>query len=71
MSVLKNTIEKIGHRACLRGIIGEFYPIYACAVVTNFPLINYLAVYTEMPLQIIPYCMHSVAPTNNFTILTS
>ena len=32
MSVLKNAIKKkIGHRACLGYMIGQTYPIYACA----------------------------------------
>ena len=64
MSVSENTKEKIGHRACVRGVIGSSYPIYACAVVANFPLIYYLAVYMEMPLLLIPYCVHSVALTH-------
>ena len=63
--------RKIGHRACLRGVIGWSYPIYACAVVANFPLIYYLAVYIEMPLLMITYCVHSVAPTHQFTVSTS
>ena len=71
MSVSKKTIEKIGHHPCLRGIIGWCYPIHASAVVANFPLVNYLAVYIEIPLPIIPYCVHSVAPTNHLTILIS
>ena len=29
MSVSKNTIEKIGHRACLREMTGQTYSIYA------------------------------------------
>ena len=70
-SVSKTSIEKIGHRLCLRGILGWSYSIHASAVVANFPLINYLAVYIEIPLPMIPYRVHSVAPTNHFTILTS
>ena len=31
MSVLKNTIKKIGHLACLGYMMGQTYPIYACA----------------------------------------
>ena len=30
MSVSKNTIKKIGHRACLGDIMSQTYPIYAC-----------------------------------------
>ena len=26
----KNTIKKIGHRACLKDVVGQTYPIYAC-----------------------------------------
>ena len=30
-SVAKNTIKKIGHRACLKDVVqGQTYPIYAC-----------------------------------------
>ena len=65
-----NCDKKIGHCAYLRGIIGWSYPIYACAVVANFPLINQLAVYIRMPLLTTPYCMHSVASTHYFTIST-
>ena len=68
---VKYNRKKIGHRVCVRGVIGWSYPIHACAVVTNFPLINYLAVFIEMPLLMIPYCVHFVAPTNHFTVLTS
>ena len=72
MSVSKNTIEKNRSPSVLqRYILGWSYPIHACAVVADFPLINYLAVYIEIPLPMIPYCVHSVAPTNHFTILTS
>lgn len=71
MIVSKTTIEKIGHRLCLRVKLGWPYPLHACAVVANFPLINYLAVFIEIPLPMIPYCVHSVALTNHFTILTS
>ena len=31
MSVSKNSIEKIGLRACLGEILGQTYSIYACA----------------------------------------
>ena len=38
VSVSKTTIEKIGHRVCLRGVIGWSYPIFACAVMASFSL---------------------------------
>lgn len=30
MSILKNIIEKIGRRACLRDTMSQTYPFYAC-----------------------------------------
>ena len=35
MSVLKNTIKEIGHRASLSDMVGQTYPLYACTS-TNY-----------------------------------
>ena len=35
MSVSKNTIKETGHRARLGEIMGQTYPIYACAGITR------------------------------------
>ena len=42
MSVSKNTIKKIGHRACFRDMMGQTYPLYPCTNTNHAHVSSYV-----------------------------